>query len=1501
MSLESAVLSILGRAVPDSGRLRPAPGSDCSGIVHRMATKADGTRLKSRQMQENGADPVRGSTGSARAAGLFLLIFGLAIAITPMAGFASQQPLLAFAARVAGDSARTRLVIDFEGKPEFSVHYVGGPERIIVDLSATAFGFPSADLAPRGLFKDIRYGTMDASSARLVLTASRPVKLVLAEVQPNEGSSYRLVIDAEMTTKEQFQELLKKQDWNTSAAPAPDDLAPAIDDGVFTVAVDAGHGGIDAGATGAATKTQEKTVTLDFARLLSGKLNEIAGVKAFLTREDDTFLSLSERVTLARQKHADLFISLHADTLAQKDIRGATVYTLSDKASDRMAENLAMRENLSDQLAGFSIDSGPPEVADILLDLTRRETQAFSVALAENVVKSFEGQDLPNYEVLSAYEPPVATRVHAGNGALMAEYARERRLFLPIQAIPDRVKAAFLSAEDKNFYNHPGVDIYGLGRAILNNLQNFGSGRRPEGASTITQQVAKNFLLSADQTIDRKVKEAILSFRIEQAYSKDKILELYLNEIFFGLNSYGIAGAALTYFDKSVTELTTAEAAYLAALPKGPNNYHPFRHEQAALERRNWVVDRMAENGYITQVDADDAKKQPLGVKQRRGTGALIASEYFSEEVRRQIIERYGDKSLYEGGLSVRTSLDPQLQVLARAALQKGLLEYDERRGFHGPVAKIETSPDWAAALLKLVADNKVPELRDVPEWTIAVVLSVSPKEVEIGLEPQNGNKTEPDRRTGTIAAEDMKWAFRDSAGKRNTARGPDGVLEPGDVVYAEPLKEGGNSYRLRQPPKVQGGLVAMDPNTGRVLAMAGGFSYAQSEFNRATQAMRQPGSSFKPFVYAAALDNGYTPASVILDAPIEIVSGGQVWRPSNYGEENGNGPSTLRMGIEKSRNQMTVRLAQDMGMELVAEYAERFGIYDKMLPVLAMSLGSGETTVMRMVSAYAVIANGGKQIKPTVIDRIQDRYGKTIFRHEERGCEGCNASEWASQEEPVLVDNREQVLDPMTAYQITSMMEGVVKRGTAAGKINISDRPVAGKTGTTNDEKDAWFVGFTPNLVAGLYVGFDTPAPLGRGGTGGSLAVPIFADFMEKAVQQTPPEKFHVPEGMQFVPVNRKTGMMAFEGEPDTIVEAFKPGTGGIFDWDQAIRRLDWLNNKAEDPNLWNDAQEAQKLMRERQQLDESISGVKLMERQLSDNVELIELGEEEGDEAIVKDAEEALKALRTEAARRQVEAMLSGEADSNDTYVEVHSGAGGTESQDWANMLLRMYTRWAERSGFKVELMEVHDGEEAGIKSATMLVKGHNAYGWLKTESGVHRLVRISPYDSNARRHTSFSSIWVYPVVDDSINIDINESDCRIDTYRSSGAGGQHVNTTDSAVRITHIPTGIVVACQQERSQHKNRAKAWEMLRARMYEAELKKREEAANAEAASKTDIGWGHQIRSYVLQPYQLVKDLRTGVESTAPGDVLDGELNEFMEAALAHRISGKPDVEVADVD
>ncbi len=748
-------------------------------------------------------------------------------------------------------------------------------------------------------------------------------------------------------------------------------------------------------------------------------------------------------------------------------------------------------------------------------------------------------KDLPDYEVLANYEPPVTTRIHAADGQLMAEYARERRLYLPIQAIPDRVKAAFLSAEDKNFYNHPGLDMTGLARAVFVNLQNLGSGRRPVGASTITQQVAKNFLLTRDQTYTRKAKEAILSLRIEQAYSKDRILELYLNEMYFGFNSYGIAGAALTYFDKSVTELSLGEAAYMAALLKGPSNYHPFRHTEAALERRNWVIDRMVENGYATHEEAELEKAKPLGINLRRGGAHLFAADYFAEEVRRQIISEYGEKALYEGGLSVRTSLDPQLQIYARKALQNGLIDFDEKLGFHGPISHIETGADWGPALAEVEA------LRDVPEWSLAVVLATDDEGADIGIRPEkdDAGKVGDERQRGRINASDMKWAYRFSDREKKKAKSPSDVFAVGDVVYVEPIADQAGQYRLRQPPEVQGGLVAMDPKTGRVLAMVGGFSYAQSEFNRATQAQRQPGSSFKPFVYAAALDNGYTPASVVLDAPIEIVSGGKIWRPKNYGGGSA-GPSTLRLGIEKSRNLMTVRLAEDLGMNTVAEYAERFGIYDNMPPLLAMSLGSGETTVMRMAGGYAVLANGGKQIKPTLIDRIQDRYGRTIFKHEDRLCDGCNVAEWDKQEEPALIDGREQVLDPMTAYQITSMMQGVVQRGTAAGRVKL-DRDVAGKTGTTNDEKDAWFVGFTPDLVTGVYVGYDTPRRMGRGATGGHLAAPIFNEFMQKADENIPPSKFIVPAGMKLISVNRQTGMEASKGEGGTIVEAFKPGTG--------------------------------------------------------------------------------------------------------------------------------------------------------------------------------------------------------------------------------------------------------------------------------------------------------------------------------------------------------------------
>lgn len=762
---------------------------------------------------------------------------------------------------------------------------------------------------------------------------------------------------------------------------------------------------------------------------------------------------------------------------------------------------------------------------------------ALAVAAGVVIYIGAIAKDLPDYEVLANYEPPVTTRLHASDGALMAEYARERRLYLPIQAIPDRVKAAFLSAEDKNFYQHPGIDLLSLFRAVATNVQNLGSGRRPVGASTITQQVAKNFLLTSDQTMERKVREMILSFRIEQAYSKDRILELYLNEIFFGLGAYGIAGAALTYFDKSVNELTLEEAAYLAALPRGPSNYHPYRHTDRAVERRNWVIDQMVANGYVEPAEGEAAKALPLTVNPRRSGTYLFAGEYFTEEVRREIIARYGEDALYEGGLSVRTTLDPEMQRSARKSLQGGLLRFDQLRGFRGPVTEIELGSDWGVPL------GDVPALSDVPEWKLAVVLESGAQSARLGLQPgrEASGELVADRQEIQITAEQMGWAMRHTVdGERVRADQVSEVLQTGDVVYVE---EVGEAWELRQVPEISGGMVAMDPHTGRVLAMVGGFSFAQSEFNRATQAFRQPGSSFKPIVYAAALDNGYTPASVVDDAPISIQVGNDVWEPKNYGGDFA-GPSTLRAGIERSRNLMTVRLANDLGMPIVAEYAERFGVYDKMLPVLAMSLGSGETTVMRMVSAYSVMANGGVQIQPSLIDRIQDRYGKTVFKHDGRICHGCNAAEWQNQAEPELIDEREQVLDPMTAYQITSMMEGVVQRGTATTLAELG-HPLAGKTGTTNDSRDVWFVGYSANLVVGLYVGYDQPRPLGNGATGGGLAAPVFKEFMQTQLEGKTPVAFRVPDGMTPIAVDRKTGMRAMEGDPGAIIEQFKPGTG--------------------------------------------------------------------------------------------------------------------------------------------------------------------------------------------------------------------------------------------------------------------------------------------------------------------------------------------------------------------
>jgi penicillin-binding protein 1A len=748
-------------------------------------------------------------------------------------------------------------------------------------------------------------------------------------------------------------------------------------------------------------------------------------------------------------------------------------------------------------------------------------------------------KDLPDYSQLQDYEPPVMTRVHAADGSLVAEYARERRLYIPIQAVPKLVISAFLAAEDKNFYEHGGLDFTGIARAGLNYIQSYGTGRRPQGASTITQQVAKNFLLTNEVSLTRKIKEALLALKIERTYSKDKILELYLNEIYLGLGAYGIAAASLVYFDKAVNELNVPEAAYLATLPKAPNNYNPFRFRERALERRNWVIDRMAEAGFIKAADAEKAKRTGLGVTTKPTAAHTFSAEYFSEEVRREIYERYGEKKLYEGGLSVRTTLDTKYQVLARKVLTDGLVKFDEARGWRGPAGKIDISGDWGVKLAEVKA------LNDVAPWRAAVVLEVSDHSARIGLQPGRdpGGAVSKQREIGIIPIEGMKWAKT----KGKAVKKANDVVVPGDVIYVEPMDKKDGQYTLRQVPEVSGAMVVEDPWTGRVLAMVGGFSYDQSQFNRATQALRQPGSSFKPIVYAAALDNGYTPSTLVLDAPIELDQGpGQdVWRPENY-EGNFFGPSTLRFGIEHSRNVMTVRLAQDVGMPLIAEYAKRFGVYDSLPPYLSFALGAGETTLLRMVTAYAMFDNGGRRVKPTLIDRIQDRYGHTVYRHDERECIGCDAKKWANQPEPSLIDRRQQVIDPMTAYQVTSMMEGVVLRGTAggAGFQREVGKPVAGKTGTTNDEKDAWFIGFTPDIVVGVYIGYDKPRTLGRRGTGGGVSAPIVKDFMKVALADKPGVPFRVPPGIKLIRIDPKTGMRAGPDTQKAILEAFKPGT---------------------------------------------------------------------------------------------------------------------------------------------------------------------------------------------------------------------------------------------------------------------------------------------------------------------------------------------------------------------
>ncbi|MBI1216124.1 MAG: PBP1A family penicillin-binding protein [Alphaproteobacteria bacterium] len=753
-------------------------------------------------------------------------------------------------------------------------------------------------------------------------------------------------------------------------------------------------------------------------------------------------------------------------------------------------------------------------------------------------VLTYFGRDLPDYRALADYDPPIVTRAYASDGRLLAEFATEKRIFVPIESVPPLVVHAFISAEDKHFYTHMGIDPMGIARAAVTDIMH--PGKRMKGASTITQQVAKNFLLK-DEVADekgnivakfgRKIREAILSFRIEQALTKDKILELYLNEIYLGSRSYGVAAASLEYFNKPLDELTVAEAAFLGGLPKAPSDYNPERNYQASFDRRNYVIREMFENGYITKEEKEKAEAEPITLI-HRDSRQYVNYPYFAEEVRRKLQDLYGDKGLYEGGLIAHTTMRPRYQAIAEKALRDGLMAYDMRHGLHSdPIAHIDLT-GWAEAL------GKVETPKGTGDLSPAVVLSADAKKAVIGL--LGGGK-------GVITYDNMKWASR--KGKPTPGKASD-VLKPGDVWLTEKTDDKPVDklpvYGLREIPKVEGGVIVMDPHTGRIYAMAGGFSYHMSQFNRATQAERQPGSSFKPFVYLTALEAGFTPATLILDAPFVLDQGnGQgTWRPKNYEEDEYGGPTTMRRGLEQSRNLMTIRLANYVGMDKVSQTAQEFGIMDNMPPYLSYAIGAGETTLIRMVAGYSSFANGGKKVVPTLIDRIQDRHGKTIYVHDKRACDGCGPLvPWTDQKVPAIPDDRKQLADPRFIYQIVSMLEGVVQRGTGVLLRDLG-RPLAGKTGTTNDSKDAWFIGFTPNLIVGAYVGFDEPKTLGRHETGARVAAPVVKEVMKEALEGVPPAPFRVPPGIRLVQINPDNGTRSKPGDEKSILEAFIAGT---------------------------------------------------------------------------------------------------------------------------------------------------------------------------------------------------------------------------------------------------------------------------------------------------------------------------------------------------------------------
>ncbi len=751
--------------------------------------------------------------------------------------------------------------------------------------------------------------------------------------------------------------------------------------------------------------------------------------------------------------------------------------------------------------------------------------------------------DLPDYKILANYKPPVSSRVHSGEGQLIAEYALQKRLFIPYDSIPKIVINSFVSAEDKNFFSHPGVDAKSITRATIKNLKNFLSNKRLEGASTITQQVAKNFLLTSEVSLKRKIKEAILAFRIERAYSKDRIMELYLNQIYLGQGTYGIAAASLEYFDKAVNDLNYEEAALLAALPKAPSKYNPYKSIEKAKIRRDIVLKNLYENSYINNEEYQRLKKIKIITKKRK-IKLLEEANFYTEEVRRSINTDYGYDELYKGGLSIRTPLNSDYQIKALQALREGLQEYDKRHGWRGSITNLNDTK-WQNKIEKYVPDKSL-------NWKLAKVVNVKKLLVEIEIE---------NKENGTIDFNNINWT---------RAKSFEDILRINDIIYVKKIKK--NKWSLKQLPKINGAIVVMDPYTGRVLAMAGGFSFKLSEFNRATQAQRQPGSAFKPIVYAAALENGFNPSTLVLDAPfvIEQGEGLKTWKPENYGKKF-YGPSTLRTGIEKSRNLMTVRIAQKVGFDQISKITKDFGIYKDVPELLSVSLGAAETTLVKLTSAYCTFVNGGKKVKPIFIDRIQDRRGKTIFNADKRKCIGCEEISYLKNDIPNIKDNSEQIISPGTAHQVTSMMEGVIKRGTGK-KLRDLNLPLAGKTGTTNKNMDAWFLGFTSQLVIGVYVGFDEPKSLGRYETGAKAALPIFKKFIKRVVKKKDALPFKVPKNINLVQVDADTGKLPNLNTKITIYESFKENNN-------ILEVLENLSNK--DTLNFNDSDNKREILR--------------------------------------------------------------------------------------------------------------------------------------------------------------------------------------------------------------------------------------------------------------------------------------------------------------------------------